>query len=634
MHPSLNTAALLSLPPALRKSAFAALGGTSADLLKMIREAKNGPKSTWILLLPVFYAHLNPAKAQQLQPSEVLGSADAELVLLAFLAVHGLNTIGEIPQAACPDIWPGLWQWTQLMMQHHYCIPAHVIKHPREGPILAFIVMGRIYRICDDACRKAIAAEPGTRVTVARVWAILSRDNEWTPGLQIDAYAAVLDFINVGMDLQNRQHHDDLVEGSGGSLRDLATVIVNFVPYIMTKETRASNQFLIRAMSIIRETDQLREGFRDLVLQRGIVTAFVIALRKMTTHALLTPGQALDDGFKVLISLVFQSRYHLWFIESLRAGFLRLFASALENPQLITLEVLRGSILSYLTLFLPYRSVLVELRWALADMDAHMDLTRARGFKAWDAWKSFMEVYNLFLSMVAAHDSRDRVPMRACDNVECDLVSVKGDLKRCACCESVYYCSTDCQRLDWMRGHRKTCAAIRAHSLENPDSLTSRDRSFFRTIVHEVYKMQTLNIFMSQLGVMKESPMFPKECVTILKYAKSGFVIRSSGTDPNLELDDQAIPVGPMWEDQLSRAVASNHRIHLHIIEFPQAEGRLLAQIVPVRRPNAAVWDRLHALVPELPDGELRSCEWSAGPEVTAKLEALILETGAKDVVY
>ncbi|KAJ7612582.1 hypothetical protein FB45DRAFT_1117059 [Roridomyces roridus] len=240
--------------------------------------------------------------------------------------------------------------------------------------------------------------------------------------------------------------------------------------------------------------------------------------------------------------------------------------------------------------------------------------------------------------MLEAHESGDRLPMPACDNVECDkFVSANGDLKRCSCCESVYYCSADCQRLDWRRGHRKTCAAIRSHSLENPDFLTSRDRSFLRTIVHKIYKTQALNIFLVQLGVMKESLILPTECVTILKYTGANFDITSSPANPELYLHNSAIPVGPMWQDQLSRALASNHRIHLHVIVFPRAQEQMLAKIVPVRRPNAAVWDGLHALVQEMPEGKephKGRREWSAGPEIVAKVEALIRATIAKDEVY
>ncbi|KAJ7611251.1 hypothetical protein FB45DRAFT_941391 [Roridomyces roridus] len=220
MHPSLSAAALRHLPLSLRKAASVALGGTPADFQKMVGEAIEVPASMWELLLPVFYAHLNPIKAQQLQQrdSEVLGPADTELVVLAFLAVQGLSAIHEIPGGACPDLWPGLWQWSQLITKYNYCLPGSVIKHSREGPILAFVVLGRIYKSCDDDCAKIIAAEPGIRVTVAKVWALLSRKNGWTPSLQVDAYDVVLHFLRFGMNIQNRQHHDDLVEGSGGNL--------------------------------------------------------------------------------------------------------------------------------------------------------------------------------------------------------------------------------------------------------------------------------------------------------------------------------------------------------------------------------------------------------------------------------
>ncbi|KAJ7611209.1 hypothetical protein FB45DRAFT_941273 [Roridomyces roridus] len=635
MHPALSTDALRSLPPAIQKSAYAAVGGHSDDFIAMLRtidDSQGKPKSIWTLLLPLYHGHLDPTKAQRLQQraSEGLGPADADLVVLAFLAVQGLAFAEEVPREACPDIWPGLWLWSQLIAQHDYCLPPHVITCPKDAFLLSFTVMGRIWKFSDAAGKKSIAAEPGFRPTVTKVLALLSGKDVWPAGIQIDGYDTAAHFLHFAVDLENREHHDDLVEGCGGTLRDFATVVVNFVTHLVTKDTQKSLAFLSTALLIIRKTEEVREEFPDLLLECGMATALVIALRKMSAHSLGTHDETLTSGLRMLVSLMFQPRCQVWFAQSLRAGFLRLIASALENPELFDPKHLEAIFIGS-TIFLPYRSVLIEFRSSLADMETHMNHTRASQSPAWDAWEGFLSWYDCFLPMAEIHDSSDRVPTRACDNVECDLVSAKADLKRCSCCESVYYCSTDCQRLDWNRGHRKTCTSIRAYSLQNPDLLSSRDRSFLRTIVHEVYKRQISTILMGQLAVMKEAP--GRESATLIKQIEGDFAFETL-IAPLSHLAIGNVNVGPMWDDQLSRAAASNNRIHLHIIAFPQGPGeRKLAKIVPVRMRSAAVGDGLLALVKEIPDGKTLG-ELRSDPELLAKVEALVRKTGAKDDVF
>ncbi|KAJ7611185.1 hypothetical protein FB45DRAFT_1065880 [Roridomyces roridus] len=234
MHPSLSAATLRSLPSFLRKFAAAAVDGSTSDLLKTIGHARAQPPPISLLFLPVFHAHLDPAKARLLarKDPEGLAPADANLVVLAFLGLQGLSVIQEIPGGACPDLWPGVSQWSQLIVRHHDCLAA-VLKQTSEGPITALFVIVRIHKLCEDTSyAKTIAAAPGLRTMVASVWVLLSRKNVWKPGLQTEGCNAALHFVGFMMDLENRQHLDDLVEGCGGSLGDFATLLVKCISHL------------------------------------------------------------------------------------------------------------------------------------------------------------------------------------------------------------------------------------------------------------------------------------------------------------------------------------------------------------------------------------------------------------------
>ncbi|KAJ7602763.1 hypothetical protein FB45DRAFT_1046573 [Roridomyces roridus] len=266
---------------------------------------------------------------------------------------------------------------------------------------------------------------------------------------------------------------------------------------------------------------------------------------------------------------------------SSRAGFLRLVASALEHPHLLSADYFKTGVLQSCTLFLPYRSVLLQFSSGLADMHAHMDSTVARQSPVWEAWEQLTHWYEYFAWMLEVHDSVDRITLRRCDN--CELLSARTDLKSCSRCESVYYCSVGCQRRDWERGHRKTCAAIRSYSLEHPDVLSAPDRSFLRTMSRAICLQQISANLLIQLEAMKRAP---HEIFTIMEWEEGYFRLAADFALPNGVL-------GPMWEDQLSRATVSRGRIHLVVIAVPRAPGQLLTRIVPLRMRSTALRDGL-----------------------------------------
>ncbi|KAJ7622359.1 hypothetical protein FB45DRAFT_870561 [Roridomyces roridus] len=496
MHPSLSPAALHSLPLSLRASlqrtAVAAAKGSLKDFTKLLGDVPAlSPISH--LLLPALYGLLDPMQAERLEGLDFIATVgDTALLLSAFLAVDRLWLLPDIPKECYGDLWPRLWRWSLLIMRHNYCVRQYIRE---EFHITIIQLFSRLHRNCERNA-KTISATPGLRQLVARVWVLLSRKTN----SKFSDYARddVLDFIHFGLDLKNREHLNDLVEGCGGSLVHFSDVLVGFFTNLASDNAHKSFRLMTGAFSVLEHTTDIWPEFPQLFLNRGIVRAQVVMLRRLASHS--PPKDfALDKSYHSLISnfLDFPSEERM--VEAVRAGLLQLIASALQTPRLISWHLLELTIVD-LSGYSPYRSVVAQLWSSIAEVDATIDATLASRSPLWKSWRQFHDSVSEMVNTLRIHRAPDLPPMRACDNIE---------------------------RLDWRRGHNQTCAKIRTHflrkspptgslsflltgqCLDSPELLTtqsSRDESFLRTVAFATYHARLPFILLEELSYMLKYP--------------------------------------------------------------------------------------------------------------------------------
>ncbi|KAJ7615447.1 hypothetical protein FB45DRAFT_1008367 [Roridomyces roridus] len=225
------------------------------------------------------------------------------------------------------------------------------------------------------------------------------------------------------------------------------------------------------------------------------------------------------------------------------------------------------------------------------------------------------------MTALRIHESADRIPTGACDNVECARISFKTEFRCCSGCESVNYCSVDCQRLDWRRGHRNTCRAIRLHSLQNPGPLTCRDRSFLRTLMDCAYTANLMAILLTELLLLHQNGP-DNQWMTIMRFVEGKFsveciVMQDFTTRRQIEF------LGPVVEDQLSRATASGGRNHLHAFIFSDAPDRPVGCLSPLRAHDGALHAGLVDLARQVPPGVNSMEDLEKVPGMLEKVQAL-----------
>ncbi|KAJ7622309.1 hypothetical protein FB45DRAFT_124067 [Roridomyces roridus] len=579
MEYTLSLAALRSLPISQRRIAIAASNGTGEQLLRLFDEIATVPESISRLFLPAFFAHLDLIQAERMEQLEELTPSDTQLLRRAVLAIQGVAAI-HMSNKSYPELWPPLWHWSRLIMKHQHYLPAMQKNHLSELHIIILRLVGRLNY---DEMRPAIRAAPGFRQLVAKVWTLCVQD-EWVgTGFSRDhCFELVIGFLQSGLDLKDPKHQDDVTEGCGGSLVDFADVLVNSVLHLASDDTDRSFRFLSDTLFIIVETEHVRPDLSPLLLDRGLIRALVVILSTLS----LNSGSALDYGFRVLISRMAVPLCQVRLAEALEAGLLAVLASALGTPGLISAAVFEECVLELLRPCFPYRSVLVPFHLALLDIATETNWEQS---PLWDTWYKLHKAYTTMLATLQLHVTRDLpVPLLSCHNVACDS-SIRSR-KSCSSCESMYYCSVECQRSrsDWLRGHRQTCTKIRARPLNAPDPMTSRDRSFLRTLVYTAWKMNLGQILLSQLDQMlgldsDSTADLDMQFVTFFQFVDGQLEI---ATQDSAKTNDREL-FGSMWDDQLARAAASQGRLHLAIISIFRSPGETSCQLFALRRSPA-----------------------------------------------
>ncbi|KAK7013014.1 hypothetical protein R3P38DRAFT_3207624 [Favolaschia claudopus] len=94
-----------------------------------------------------------------------------------------------------------------------------------------------------------------------------------------------------------------------------------------------------------------------------------------------------------------------------------------------------------------------------------------------------------------------------CDNSKCAKIDIKRKLRRCSNCNLFYYCSKECQTADWKDGgHRASCQPQRQHRINFLFPFPTRDLSFLRLLVHDIFEQTKVNTLLAQVEFLRTWP--------------------------------------------------------------------------------------------------------------------------------
>ncbi|KAJ6473305.1 hypothetical protein DFH09DRAFT_1219118, partial [Mycena vulgaris] len=198
-----------------------------------------------------------------------------------------------------------------------------------------------------------------------------------------------------------------------------------------------------------------------------------------------------------------------WLSDAIQAGFLHalvLVASTHptsteidEQVQLILTRVLPG--------YMVYRSILVHVRASLLEVEPLLKSDSFMASKSFGLWQRFYGIVRERLDFLDIFDATPSVLYKACDNMTCWEIRPKSELQRCSTCRDLYYCSRQCQTIDWRAGHRLQCELFCGiRSLPEEQQCSNQDRSFMRTLLHRDYITHRPTIFAQEISHLKKAP--------------------------------------------------------------------------------------------------------------------------------
>lgn len=128
-----------------------------------------------------------------------------------------------------------------------------------------------------------------------------------------------------------------------------------------------------------------------------------------------------------------------------------------------------------------FHAVVAQLEGQVREVQMLAHGAKFKRSPMYSLWRTFEATAEKRIQMLADMKS-GRTESKARDNMEvssnltppshandwilkCGIIREQTAFRRCSSCQQVYYCSADCQRLDWRKGgHSEACHSIRAFS--------------------------------------------------------------------------------------------------------------------------------------------------------------------------
>ncbi|KAJ7216806.1 hypothetical protein C8J57DRAFT_1732434 [Mycena rebaudengoi] len=437
--------------------------------------------------LPVLYAALDPAKIptsdeMEANPHSPITTQSLDITRWTMIILRKI----PIPMPVCPDFWPRFWQWANFSQAY----VADTDEEERNCEDF-LIIMGKLFESSDTV--RLIYRTPTVRRLAARAWRVsLELDPSGEHLHYHPALTGLSLFISGGklgskQVIKDPEHFEELVDGAGGTISDLAYLVVahltHFLPSPSTPRPRLADAvvfYLSTALIFIDNSEGDNQHFHAALLEHRFIPLLINLLGFALHHPDFVPC------LSTLVKIITTADHHRM-RQALESGMIGVALLCSIHPSKFEPACV-NDFLTVLAQSLVYYPVVVQMADCISDIEDRLQDSDFRTSQVFEKWEVLLGLAKTRIEIQQHFDSDVYQSLRNCDNLECGDRFLKAQLRRCSKCLTSYYCSRDCQALDWRAGHRLVCQAIQMSHHAYPETLTTREISFLRLLVLHCYE--------------------------------------------------------------------------------------------------------------------------------------------------
>ncbi|KAJ6501214.1 hypothetical protein C8R47DRAFT_260029 [Mycena vitilis] len=485
-----------------------------------------------------------------------------------------------IHRDAIPEVWSRLWTWVQFVDTYRERFPG---EEAVGGEFINLVsAFANFYK-------PHLTTTPGLRRIIVRAWGpILRCSHPLRVAFGIGTLTTGLFSV---LKLRNRADVEELVEGAGGSPASLADLVVGYLDRITfdgdapqvpgNRDTRLDGTIF----DFINDVDRVMahgtgggypfQPFTSALLSCGVVPSLTKLLKTLLPS---TPTQFQDfspllhRSLGALDQILTAAPERKTVMDALRAGLLQVIILGGTRSEFVPLvkslleDALQSSLLHYnevlyLETHLPSATALIQQRKPF-QTSAVLD--------SWNQFAALASERIAILHNFGNNNSR----LKACDNARCDKINTSTRFQRCSGCLSFYYCSPECQRLDWHDGDHRSHCRYHPHRLSEMQEMKARERSFLRAVMAYDYDAakQTQRFY----------PDSDTSFFTLFDYRRGPVQIKLQSMDSPLA---KSLEHNSGWRNDVVRAARSGGRMELHVVALPGSGMPIF--VVPCARKNS-----------------------------------------------
>ncbi|KAJ7670149.1 hypothetical protein DFH06DRAFT_1180100 [Mycena polygramma] len=567
VHPTLLSRNFARLPPYLLSRVSAAVHGTLRDLVFLCDDLRTIPEDQLILLLPLFFIHLDPSlipTAGQLDATR--GTAPLcklqDTVERGVESLNGLSTLADlslIPIDASPDLWPRVWPWMEFFQMYWECLPG-VPHDAMAGRMRMASILAELKEHPQTAV--LISRTRGVRQIFAQVWAhtLQNRALASHPSALTELYR-VLHFLNA--DIQNPTNLADIVDGLGNAVHLILVLKMHIAHACAAPPSGTAIGALGAAIKCVLVLHGDYKDLHPVLLSEGIVVSLVTALNNLSQSLVTEAASVAYMCFRLLENILLETAQLALALEGgLLPSIVRFVVPANGRDAVhVTLKTLLSKVLpSGLT----SHRVVQQMKTSISDGSAAAQNAEFQRSSLFEDWTTFMRLAESRVKVLDVWEAAGKPLLQACDNLKCGSIKPRSEFKTCSACSSAIYCCRQCQITDWRDAHRDDCITLLA--ARQHFALPFRERAFLRVLFHSDHQRMREATACRLVDYIREYPQIP--CFTAYNYAQPSeptFEIGHQG--PLAEMREH---LGPDWELQWRRLARAKGRMELNLLILPQ----------------------------------------------------------------